>query len=118
MFCDFEYCISAYSHVNLIISGQVLHGLHDHARHGGSGHDPQPDSRPDGGHARGGGFYFKFDMDMSSKTKFWFLFGMNISNTIHFMIFLRKKEKMHGLYLYWSSTLRGFIVDAHPNIQM
>jgi hypothetical protein len=30
---------------------------------------------------------------MSSKTAFWFLFGMNISNTIHFMLFLRKKWK-------------------------
>lgn len=37
------------------------------------------------------GFYFKFGMEMSSKTAFWFLFGMNISNTIHFMLFLRKK---------------------------
>ncbi len=39
------------------------------------------------------GFYFKFGMEMSSKTAFWFLFGMNISNTIHFMLFLRKKWK-------------------------
>ena len=38
-----------------------------------------------------GGFYFKFGMEISSKTAFWFLFGMNISNTIHFMLFLRKK---------------------------
>ena len=50
---DFEKCITTYSHANLIISGQVLHGLHDHARQGGCGHDPQPESRPDGGHAHG-----------------------------------------------------------------
>ena len=48
---DFEYCITAYFHANLVILGQVLHGLHDHARQGGCGNDPPPDSRPDGGHA-------------------------------------------------------------------
>ena len=45
--------VSLHTPANLIISGQVLHGLHDHARQGGCGHDPQPDSRPDGGRSRG-----------------------------------------------------------------
>ena len=46
------------------------------------------------------GFYFKFGMEMSSKTAFWFLFGMNISNTIHFMLFLRKKENVRILSIH------------------
>ena len=46
------------------------------------------------------GFYFKVGMEMSSKTAFWFLFGMNISNTIHFMLFLRKRENARILSIH------------------
>ena len=52
-----------------------------------------------------GGFYFKFGMEISSKTAFWFLFGMNISNTIHFMLFLRKKRKCtDSIYTHYICT--------------
>ena len=46
------------------------------------------------------GLYLQFGEKTSSKTVFLFLFGMNISNIIHFMLFLRKKRKCaYSIYM-------------------
>ena len=39
---DFEYCTTADSHANLIISGKVHQGLHGHTRQGGFCQVPSP----------------------------------------------------------------------------
>ena len=58
-----------------------------------SGHVPQPNPRPDGGRDRGWGPLFAVWRENEFQNCILVLYGMNISNIIHFMLFLRKKRK-------------------------
>ena len=48
----------------------------------------------------GGGFYFKFGMEMSSKTAFCIFIWNQYLKYNRFYAIFKKKEKMRGFYLY------------------
>ena len=95
-FGDFEYCITAYSHSNLIISGQILHGLHDQWPCSTGRLWSWPTAIFEDwwrSNLRVVAFISSLAWRWVPKLHSAFLFGINISNTIHFMLFLRKKRK-------------------------